>query len=102
MRDSAQREEVKWDRIHSSKRPQKCEAETLGSTDRKGEEQPGRRPGRKLRAGRKVGAVNKGGPGEARRIQLQECQELPGRCGSVGALPHTPKGYGLIQVRTHT
>lgn len=98
MRDPVQREEVKWGRIHSSKRPQKCETETLGSTDRKGEEQPGR----KLRAGRKVGAVNKGGPGDARRIQLQECQELPGRCGSVGALPHTPKGCGLIQVRTHT
>lgn len=80
MRGPAQREEVEWDRMLSSKRPQKCEAETLESTDRKGEgegEQPGRRAGRKLRAGRKVGAVNKGGAGDARRIQLQECQELP-------------------------
>lgn len=89
MRDPAQREEVKWDRMLSSKRPQKCEAETLGSTDRKGEEQPGRRPGRKLRAGRKVGAVNKRGRG--RRCHADSASGVP-RAALVGVaqLEHRP------------
>lgn len=48
--------------MHSPKRPQKCEAGTLGNTGMKGEEEVKKgqewRPGRALKAGRKVGAID--------------------------------------------